>query len=1220
MAMEDLRREPWKGDRVGTGQENAGLRRSRTRLGVLALAVALVTTAMWLDVDSHDTQLQALGPSGESSPAAPWTESQARIEAQKAGKPIEVRSAAAEREVTYANPDGSFTHDSHAQPFRTRQGGKWVPIDVTLVRQNDGSVGPKAAVTAMRFSGGGRGVPLATISRAGRVMNLSWPGDLPRPTLSGASAIYHDVLPDVDLVVHVSATSFSHVLVVKTPGAAALPRVKTLSYGLSGTNLRFSASQDGRLTAADIGSGQPVFEAPTPTMWDAGDPGEAAADSGDFDASRSAPETARRAELGVQVIGSVLRLNPDPALLADPQARFPLYIDPYTSPTSNTSWTMVDSGYPNEEYWKFSGDQRLGLCPTDGSICNSSKVKRLFFTLPTPYQDDRIIVSSATFKITMIHAYDSTARNVSLYRTGAISSATNWSNQPGGSSWTGATKQDTRSPTVTQGSCTSTNQNVTFTATQAAQAAASGNWPTATFGLKADSESDYHYVKRFCGNAVLSVTYNRAPAAPTNLSTNPGGACKTGTPSISWYVSSVPKLSAYLADPDSGDAEPLNAKFTVTWTPIGGTLQTKSWTSLAKANKSTFDYNLADATTGVPNLPEQVVVSWYVEAYDGSSWSGKSPTCGFKLDKSKPAGPDIDSVEFLPSEATDTGPGCVESGEWLDGLGRYGGFTFDSAATDVVSYKYGFDIDPLPTNTLNPTTLGGPVSLTWMPLTEAPHFVTVIAVDAAGKESDTSICHFNIASGPAAGQWNLADAAGTTEAADERGINPATAGRGVTFAQPGPGGGAHPAVQLDGNAEGWLATSTTGLLDTSKEFAVSAWVKADDLTRPQAAVSQDGTGQPGFYLGYEPNGSHWRFGIPTTDVQGLGVWEVTSTQQVTPSTGWTHLVGLFDPVKDTVSLYVNGNLSATAAATGQWASHGNVQLGRRTERAGFTWAWRGGLADVAVYDRMLGGAEIKALAAPRLQRQVYWSLDGGDVPDDNPNVTVSPETVNDSAEPDSNRSLTLYNGASLMVPDPEDIFAEPALVGAGHMVLDGVSAYAASPTALVGQTRSFSVAVRAKLAASCAGDQVVLSQPGAKVSRFLLRCVTVNGQMRWQLNLLDNDAVNGSGTVLVDDVHLPDPDDTDGQHLVVTYNAFTDDVFLYVDGELALSAQGTNVGTWNGPDNGVQVGRALLDGSQQSPVYGGYFSGLIDEVRVYSGVLDPTTVIRLASTTAQSDL
>ncbi|WP_406062942.1 LamG-like jellyroll fold domain-containing protein [Micromonospora sp. NBC_00860] len=1220
MAMENLECELRKGDRVRRWQGLAEARHSWTRRGALALSVALVAAVAWFGVETNDIELQALGPSDQPSLAAPWTESQARVEAVKTGKPVEVRSAATERESTYANPDGSFTHESHAQPFRTRQGSRWVPVDITLVRHDDGTVGPKAAATAMRFSGGGKGIPLATISRAGRVMNVSWPSDLPRPTLSGAAATYHDVLPEVDLVVHASATSFTHVLVVKTPRAAALPQVKTLSYGLSGTNLRFSASQDGRLVAADIGSSQPVFEAPTPKMWDAGDPAEAAAEGKDFDASRSAPDTARRADLGVRVDGSVLRLKPDSALLADPQARFPLYIDPYTSPTSNTSWTMVDSGYPSEEYWKFSGDQRVGLCPTDGSRCDSSKVKRLFFTLPTPYQDDRIIVSSATFKITMIHAYDSTARNVSLYRTGAISSATNWGNQPGGSSWKGATEQDTRSPTVTQGSCTPTNQNVTFTATQAASAAASGNWPTATFGLKADSESDYHYVKRFCGNAVLSVTYNRAPAAPINLSTNPGGACKTGTPTVAWYVSSVPKLSAYLSDPDSGDAEPLNAKFTVTWTPIGGTLQTKTWTSLAKANKSTFDYNLADASTGVPNLPEQVVVSWYVEAYDGSAWSGRSPTCGFRLDKTKPVGPDIDSAEFLASDATDLGPSCVESGDWIDGLGRYGKFTFDSAATDVVSYKYGFDTDPVPTNTLSPTTLGGAVSLTWMPLTEAPHFVTVIAIDGAGKESDTSICHFNIASGPAAGQWNLADAPGTTEAADERGASPATAGPGVTFAQPGPGGGAHPSVQLDGTSGGWLATSTTGLLDTSKEFAVSAWVKIDDLTRPQAAVSQDGTGQPGFYLGYEPNGSRWRFGIPTTDVQALGAWEVTSTQQVTASTGWTHLVGIFDPLKDTASLYVNGSLSATATATAQWASHGNLQLGRRTERAGYTWAWRGGLADVAVYDRMLGTAEIKSLAAPRLQRQVYWSLDGGDVPDDNPNVTVSPETVNDGATPDPNRSLTLYNGASLMVPDPEDIFAEPALVGAGHMVLDGMSGYAASPVALVGQTRSFSVAVRAKLAAACAREQVVLSQPGAKVSRFRLRCVTVNGQMRWQLSLADNDAVNGATTVLVDDVHLPDPDDADGQHLVVTYNAFTHEVFLYVNGELAVSAQGTDDGTWNGPDKGVQVGRALLDGSQQSPVYGGYLSGLVDEVRVYSGVLDPATVVRLASTTAQSDL
>lgn len=1201
------------------GQDHAATRRWRMRLTAMTLSLGLVATALWVSDGAPDTEVQALGPAGA---AAPWTEMQARTDALKSGRKVEVRSKAGDRQVTYANPDGSFTHESHAQPFRTRQGTEWVPVDTTLVRQDDGSVGPKAAVTAMRFSGGGTNAPLATISRAGRIMNITWPGKLPRPTLARNSATYPEVLPEVDLVVHVSATSFTHVLVVKTARAATLPQIRTVSYGLSGTNLRFSAGQDSRLAATDIGSGQVVFESPAPKMWDAGDPAEAVATAEEYNPSRSAPESAHRAELDATVDGERLIITPNAELLANPQARFPLYIDPFINPTSNTSWAMVDSGYPNEEYWKFDDepDERVGLCPTDGSICNSSKIKRLFFTLPTPYQDDRIIVSSATFKITMLHAYDSTARNVSLYRTGSISSATNWNNQPGGSGWSGATKQDTRSPTVKQSSCTPTNHNVTFTATQAAKAAATGNWPTATFGLKADSESDYHYVKRFCSNAVLSVTYNRQPAAPTSLTTNPGGACKTGTPNATWYVSSVPRLSAYLADPDTSDAEPLNAKFTVTWTPSGGTLQTKTWTSLAKANKSTFDYNLADATTGVPNLPENVTVSWYVEASDGTAWSLKSVICGFILDKTKPAGPDIDSAEFLASDAPDTGPGCVESGEWIEGLGRYGTFAFDSAATDVVAYKYGFNTDPVPTNVLTPATQGGPVNLTWMPTTEAPHFVTAVAVDAAGKESDTSICHFNIAPSPAVGQWSLADAAGVTQAADGRGTNPAAVGPGVTFAQPGPGGAAHPSAQLDGTAGAWLTTSTLGLVNTSKEFAVTAWVKVDDLTRPQAAVSQDGTGQPGFYLGYDPNGSRWRFGIPTTDVQALGAWEVASTQQVTAATGWTHLAALFDPVKDTISLYVNGIPSATGRAPAQWSSHGNLQFGRRTERTGYNWAWNGGLADIALYDRMLAADEIKTLAAPRLQRQVYWSLDGGDVPDDNPNIIVSPETVNEGGTPDPNRSLTLYNGATMMVPDPEDIFAEPALVGAGHMVLDGITAYAASPAAVVGQNRSFSVAVRAKLAAACSGNEVVLSQPGAKVSRFQLRCVTANNQMRWQLSLAANDGPSTTTTVLVDDVHLPDPDDSDGQHLVVTYNAFTKEVFLYVDGELALSAQGTDDGTWNGPDNGVQVGRALLDGTQQTPVYGGYFSGLVDEIRVYSGVLDPATVIRLASTTAQSDL
>ncbi|WP_203692970.1 LamG domain-containing protein [Catellatospora coxensis] len=1183
-----------------------------------------MAATLWAAAPGRDQggPLQASGPDGAGAASAPWTEPQAVAAARRSGKQVEVAAKGTGRQVTYANPDGSFTHESHAAPFRVMQHGKWVPVDTTMVRYKDGSVGPKAAETPMRFSGGGA-MPLATMSRAGRVMSLSWPAALPEPVLSGDAATYRNVFPDVDLVVHATATSYTHVLVVKTPQAAALPQIKSVTYGLQGTNLTFSADVEGRLVARDTGSGGVVFASPTPKMWDSGDPAEAAAADADHEPTRSAPESARRAEVGVEVDGGTLRLTSDAGLLADASAHYPLYIDPMTAPTSNSSWAMVDSGYPNEEYWKFDGDrdQRIGLCNrTDsGNKCNNSYIKRLLYAIPTPYQDDTIVVSSATFKVTMVATYDGSARNASLYRMGSgITSATNWSNQP---AW--SKKQDTQDPTVTQGSCTSTNQNVTFTATVAAQEAAANNWSTTTFGIRADDETSKYYIKRFCDNAVLSVTYNRPPATPSNLTSNPGGACKTGTPDNTWYVSSVPKLSAYLSDPETDAAEPLTATFTVTWTPPGGSLQTKTWTSGEKANKSTFDYNLADAATGAPNLPENVVVSWKVQASDGTATSSVSATCGFILDKTKPVGSDIDSAEFLAADAADNTPACVESGEWIDGVGRYGTFTFDSAATDVVSYKYGFDTNPSPTNVLTPTTNGGPVSVSWAPLTEAPHFVTVIAVDAAGKESDTSVCTFNVAAGdPSIAQWNLADAPGSTQAVDERGANPASAGSGVTFGQPGPGGAAHPSVQLTGSStDSYLAPSATGLVDTARPFTVVAWVKLDDLTAYRAAVSQDGTGVPGFYLGFSPVSSKWLFGIPDMDVNSFRDWQVTSTEVVTAQTGWTHLAVVFDPVKDTMTMYVNGKLSNTAAARSQWASHGNFQLGRRVTKTGYAWGWNGGLADVAVYDRLTTPAEIGALATPRLQRQVYWSLDSADVPDESPGVFVSAETVVDGATPDETKELTLYNGAALMVPDPDDLFAEPALVGAGHMVLDGGDDYAASSKPLVGQTGSFSVAARARLAAACASDQVVLSQPGAEVSRFQVKCVDIGGgQPRWQLSVAAGDDTATATTVVVDDTHLPDPSDPLGQHLVVTYNAFTKDVLLYVNGELAASAKGSHTPVWDGPDNGVQVGRALLDGTTATPTYGGYFSGVLDEVRVYSGVLAETTVIRLASTTAQSDL
>jgi hypothetical protein len=105
-------------------------------------------------------------------------------------------------------------------------------IDTTLRWAPDGSVQPLATTVDVRLSGGGDNAMLS-LSRSGRRMSLSWPGKLPVPVLTGDTAEYRGVLgPDVDLRVRVTAEGVPHALVVKTPSAAADPRL-ALVFGVS---------------------------------------------------------------------------------------------------------------------------------------------------------------------------------------------------------------------------------------------------------------------------------------------------------------------------------------------------------------------------------------------------------------------------------------------------------------------------------------------------------------------------------------------------------------------------------------------------------------------------------------------------------------------------------------------------------------------------------------------------------------------------------------------------------------------------------------------------------------------------------------------------------------------------------------------------------------------------------------------------------------------------
>jgi hypothetical protein len=227
----------------------------------------------------------------------------------------------------------------------------------------------------------------------------------------------------------------------------------------------------------------------------------------------------------------------------------------------------------------------------------------------------------------------------------------------------------------------------------------------------------------------------------------PGGRCVNG--STAPYVDLPPRLTAVLHDSDHapGYAAPLEAEFEVMWTPPGGSLVTVRFTTDFKASGSQFTYDVP------ADVPEDVVVSWAVRASDGTSWGpwsseGSRGACQFLYDRTSPSAPDIDSAEYLPADAADNGtaeaPTCIEDDEWRGSVGVPGDFTFDSASTDVVAYRYGFNTNPQPSIVLRPTEAGGPVTITWSPDRGGPRTINVVAVDRAGRSSSTASCTFRV--------------------------------------------------------------------------------------------------------------------------------------------------------------------------------------------------------------------------------------------------------------------------------------------------------------------------------------------------------------------------------------------------------------------------------------------------------------------------------------------
>ncbi|MER5310927.1 VCBS repeat-containing protein [Streptomyces sp. NPDC002773] len=387
--------------------------------------------------------------------------------AKSSGKPVEMVERRTETTEVHANPSGTLTVTTHLSPVRVRQGGKWVGIDTDLVAGKNGVV-PKAAAAGIELSDGGTG-PLVRLNDDTHVLEYSWPGKLPKPTLAGPVATYPEVLPGIDLQVEVDANGFQQLLVVKNAKAAKNPKLKKLTYGIKTNGLKLTADEKQGLQAtvdekqaqkatADENQGlkatgdedRTPFSGPTPLMWDSG---------------KGAKK--KQVVMETAVAGESLTVVPDQKLLTDAGTTYPVYVDPSFT-TGVAGAHVVIPTHPDYHAWDPS---RIRVGAYWSAHLNRYVPNRSFFQVDVPYLAWRKVLSaSLTLKDGTDWAGNCSLAPVDLWETGRAGATTTWNNQP-------AWKTKLASYSCPKGT-------MTFNTTSAAQAAASNGTNLVDLGMR----------------------------------------------------------------------------------------------------------------------------------------------------------------------------------------------------------------------------------------------------------------------------------------------------------------------------------------------------------------------------------------------------------------------------------------------------------------------------------------------------------------------------------------------------------------------------------------------------------------------------------------------------------------------------------------------------------------------------------------------------------------
>lgn len=1159
-----------------TAQPRSRLRSCRpVRASVHGLVVAaLACGGVSLALPAQAAPTPA-GPADASSAADAAT---AALIASRYHHPVTDLSSLTETTTAEIQPDGTTRLTISTEPVRVRRGAAWRDVSTALAKASDGMLAPAASPAPVEFSAGGPG-PLARVQTPnGGWMSVASPlGPLPDGVVDGSSITYPEVLPGVDLRLSATTAGMSEILVVKTPEAAANPRLSAVRFAIAGAQVKPGAAQDSATATAADGS---VVVSPTPTWWDSTDGGTADRPGG---AGLTRPVTGGTEASAVVVdAGDAART---------PGVKYPVFVDPdFTGGTQ--AWTFVDSRYPTASYWLGSNhgsdnEAHVGYISATYSA-DGAHTDRTFWQLNTSGLYGKHILA-AHFDTQEIYSSACTNNAFSLYITGSINSGTTWNTQPG------FIQRVSGAVLGPQGrSCSIPLQSgVGFDAVGVANWAATNGNTNMTVALKADNEGDFTTWRRFLHGATMTVSYNTAPNTPS-APWDAGSPCSTTAPGKVLHHTAASRISLGVSasDPDGGNVQTVFyvARVSNGANALDPAVYPKGYidggSRPAGANNVVIQSDLADGA-----------YEWHARSADGIDWSpGYSPMCYFQVKNTPPGAPVVTpsattgltvgtpmTMSLAPAGANDGVVGYAWTWQPSANAPTYGQMPACGSDTAIGGIHYA---------------CGSSVTLTVSPESgPAPSF-TVWAFDSGGNRSVATVVTLSAglanssALAAVSHQWTTdlggalpasacPSGAGTVACVADNNLGPAADQPNGQYPMPIPAG-----VALGGPTTGTLSFVAGALAMNQGGQTVSLTVPAG-VTTADFGVVTVATKELG-----DPPGATLP-GWTVRDDQGNPSGEYSSSSYI-----FTRLGG--QQAGDVLTVTLPVSVGAKMAAA--WYDTG----GRDVQAVGPLWdtdakvnaqvSWPApsytGTADVLLVaaSRTQGGPTISTPQGAAIDYQLIddtgWYAGGifGHA------QGVSPTDF--SATWDAGVKSHNVNALQLVLAAPAPVVTSGP---AGVLTFNGASSgvMSSSPGVVVDTKKSFTVGAWINPVST---DHVMtaVSERGSTNSGFFLQ-LTAQGQWRFDVHSTTSD---------VEGVAVAPGGVTAGQPVYVAgvYDAVNREVRVYVNGSLSAVANYVPDAAPSA-DGGVTIGSAWYHGALADS-----FDGQIANPAVVQGALAPVQI------------